>query len=231
MFVDTRLHISIRPSLEYKLPEAARAVKGTLVGDHGADSAIASLEACLQGLDHRMQKSAEPSEAETAADPTEVELRRMCAAVCTHLDEYLRHLSGDWSRHLAQVWSNMHRETDRLRKEMQYAKSVCTRYTQVNTELVEREFRNEVLRLEERLETTVRELRERPEPCGERPAELIAECAALKTAFPEAYGSIPTSRLLLVKTDFEQDVMVLEAVVAQDFVARTKRYVLPMAPQ
>ena len=228
VFVDTRLHISIRPSLEYKLPEAARAVKGALVGDHNSDAAIAALEVCLQDLDLETHTSQERSDANDLHS-TEIELRRMCAAVCTQLDEYLRHLSGEWSRHLAQVWSHVHRHIDRLHKELQYAKSVCARYTQINRNLVEREFRNEVLRLEEHLETTVREVRERPEPCGERPTALITECAALKTAFPEAYGSIPTQRLLLVKTEFERNVTSLEAAVAQDFVARVKRYVLPTA--
>ena len=73
-FVDTRLHISIRPSLEYKLPEAARAVKGALIGDHNSDAAIAALEACLQGLDLETHTGQERADANDLHS-TEIELR------------------------------------------------------------------------------------------------------------------------------------------------------------
>ena len=223
MFVDSRLHISVRPALEYKLPHAAQVIKGVILGDHASDLGCRALQDCLDDL-HKDP----PSEAldHDSITPTEVELRRMCTSVCTHMDEHLQRLSAEWQNHLALLWSNVQRGTDKLNKEVEYAKSVKNRYVHRNSAMVQREYRNELLRIESQLDELLQELRNRCEPSMERPSELCEECTLLKEVFPRAYGSIPTPDLVRIKRDFENNVFYLQKAVAEDFVSHAKAYLV-----
>lgn len=221
MFVDSRLHISVRPSLEYKLPHAANAIKGVILGDHQAGVAVSALKDCIDYVGTPSHSSVDEHE----VCQTEIDLRRLCTGVSTHMSEHLQRLSAEWKSHLALLWSNVQRTTDKLDKEVRYVKSVQTRYSHKAEAKVQRVCRNEFLRIETELDTCLSELRSRQEPTMDRPKELCDVCAQLKEAFPNAYGSMNTQALIRIKQDFEDEIRKLQAAVAEDFVAQTMTYV------
>ena len=60
MFVDTRLHIAVRPALEYQLPEAAVVVKACLLGDARREDALAALQSLLRDTCTRRTATSRP---------------------------------------------------------------------------------------------------------------------------------------------------------------------------
>ena len=212
MFVDTRLHIAVRPALEYRLPCAARAVVGALVGDRTREEALLALEECLEKEEEREEGD------EGGDDDRLVELRRLGARVCTHAHEHLQSLADAWREHLVASAAAVRRTTRALAQGVAEAREVRDRYLARARPTVEREFRLEMARLARELDTLVARVRDAPGPTCERPRALVEATHALKEAFAASYGTVPMVALMRAKAHFEHELVALQAPLAAAFV-------------
>lgn len=223
MFVDTRLHVSVRPSLEYKLPDAARVVRGALLGDGRHEDAIAALHGCLPEGPPPSTRAAdgEEEEALTRMFGEEDALHRQCARVCTHARDYLEQISSEWRAHLNATRLAVQRITRELDRQSKEAASVRRRYRERNPTVVDEEYRIELARLRAELDAELERLRAFPHPSVERPAALAESTHALKEAFANAYGTFATSRLTQLRAHFESEMDGMQHEVANEFVKCT----------
>lgn len=234
-FRDARLHIAVRPTLEYTLPAAANRVRDALLGDATTLEAVEALQQCLpseskdHGEDHGKEhdqlkgppgelKDAEHDEETTSSH--EVCLETRCARVCSHIHEYLQDLASHWTSHLTSTHVAIRRAVRRLETERAEAYKVHARYRTSNVEVVDQELRLELTRLRVDLERTLERVRNNPTPSCERTKLLTEASHELREAFAYAYGTMPTKDLLSLKRRFESDVTIVERRIAQDFVAR-----------
>ena len=211
MFVDTRLHIAVRPSLEYRLPDAARAVRLVLLGDAPAKEALSALHACVED-DEAYQSN---HDASLDDDPR---LAALSARVCTHAHEHLQELAAEWRAHLQRTRDAVRRATRDVAARVTEAGAVRARYLARAPRVVEDEYRKERARLARELEDAVAALRDAPVPQCARPPSLTRATDELKEAFAEAYGTAPTPRLMRCKAHFERELARVQRDVANDFV-------------
>lgn len=209
MYVDARLHISVRPVLEYRLPDAARAARTALLGDRAAHEALPVLESCLAPA--APPPSAPPPGADSA-------LLQLCARVYTHSHDYLHALASEWRKHLQHVADEVHRAAQATRRGVREADAVRARYAEAGGAAVEQEYRAEVARLSRALDTGLDAVRAAPAPSCARPEALSRAADELKDAFSAAYGRAPTAELMAVKAHFETEMARVEHLVAEDFV-------------
>ena len=209
MFVDTRLHIAVRPPLEYKLPHAGRSIASTLLGDRPIQEALDALEECLL-----------PSPAEPAAMERHGDFQCLCARVCTHTNEYLQWMADTWLQHIREYASNISHKTCELTNEYEEAGRVRRRYLARDPSMVEREYRQEVKRIQSALQNELHHARTTPHPQCERPDTLVKATNDLKEAFAQAYGTVPTETLQNIKVHFERELLELQRPIADHFVKR-----------
>lgn len=224
MFVDTRLHVSVRPSLEYKLPDAACTVRGVLLGDGKRDDAIAALHACLP--DRAPAASSPPDDDGLGNVFGEDAIHRLCARVCSHAHDYLTQLSSEWSAHLRSTHLAVRRVTRGIGRRRDDAVAVRARYRPRAPRMVDEEYRVELARLDGELDEALETLRATTTPAVERPAVLVEATHQLKEALANAYGVVATSRIAQIKATFEADMARMQHEVADDFV----KQVLPLLP-
>lgn len=208
MYVDARLHISVRPALEYRLPDAGRAVRAALLGDRAAKDALPVLEACLGA----------PPEPVPPPHSTDPALLQLCARVCTHSHDYLHALASAWRADVGHVADEVHRAVQATRRGVSEADAVRARYAGAAGGVVEQEYRAEVARLSRALDAALAVARAAPVPSCPRPAELTRAAEELKDAFSTAYGRASTADLMAVKAHFEAEIGRVEHLVAEDFV-------------
>lgn len=214
-FVDTRLHVAVRPALEYRLPDAARATKRVLLGEGTPQDAVAALQACVADDD----ASPHPRPYDECEDEDEAELQRLCAAVCTHVHEHLQSVAAAWRTALQEVHASARRVTRQVGARVQEAHEVRARHRARAPALVDREHRLELARLRRELDDTLLALAQRDDPAADRPAALVDATESLKRAFAFAYGgTVPTKRLVALKTRFEHELAAVQRSVAVPFV-------------
>ena len=237
-FGDARLHISVRPALEYTLPAAGARVRDALLGDATTLEAVEALQQCLPAEeaegpggvrpkvgadDEESSQRRKADEADTTSSHAELHLETRCARVCSHAHEYLQDLASRWAEHLTKAHVTVRRAVRRLGAERAEAHRVHARYRASNAEVVDQELRMELARLRVELDRTLERARAEALPSCERPAALTEATHELREAFANAYGTMPTRDLLALKRRFEADVAVVEQRLAQTFVARVAK--------
>ena len=105
--IDTRLHVTVRPALEYQLPHAARLAILALVGDVPTEDVLSALSAPPRPT---------PAHDEDDDDDDNViaMLKRQSACVCSHAQDYLEELAAHWRSHLTDVTARVRSEVHAL---------------------------------------------------------------------------------------------------------------------
>lgn len=218
-FTDTRLHVVVRPTLEYLLPQAYASVCSVLVGDYDVSHGYAALDT-LAELAVAPAPLGRESEVEAEV---EAELERLSAATCTHVAEYLAALHGEWRIYADGIARGARLSVKRITEDANRADAVWRMYRDRNTAVVDREHRAELQRLHQELHAARTSLRERALPTTQRSDELVSACERLKHAFSSAYQKTATANLLARKRAFEHSLRALQAPVAEEAMTHLRR--------
>ena len=211
MYVDARLHISVRPVLEYRLPDAARAARTALLGDRAAHEGPARARVLPRAPPR-------PRRRHRRLAPT-----RRCSSsargVYTHSHDYLHALASEWRKHLQHVADEVHRAAQATRRGVREADAVRRAVRRSGRRgPSSRSTARSVARLSRALDTGLDAVRAAPAPSCARPEALSRAADELKDAFSAAYGRAPTAELMAVKAHFETEMARVEHLVAEDFV-------------
>lgn len=212
-FVDTRLHVAVRPVLEYRIHEAGASARAALLGDIDRAAAVAALERCVVD-------TADAEEDSPAQDAELPDLRALSTRVLSDADEYLHGLAMEWVLHLEPLAGSVRRTVRRFEQDLEASRSVAERYRSRDPTTVDVELGREAARISQEMETVLDRLREAPVPVRSRPEALVQSSEALKEAFATAYGSHDTRKLLSEKRAFERGLVDLQRPIASDFVEK-----------
>ena len=220
MFTDSRLHVSVRPCLEYKIPEMCMIVRDIIVGDRDKRDLVVICEQCLLDV-----KSVDIRYVDID-DQLAQELRQMCTLVCSQVDEYLRHLSASWKAHIDSIYSTVKSKTSELQSEANNACHVSNYYSKkVSSDIVLKEYRKELRRLKNDLNSMLSEMRMRPTPSIQRPDELVQSTQTLRDMFANLYGRMSTKDIITLKQDFENQMSNIQFRIATRFIEQLLSYI------
>jgi len=221
MFVDTRLHISVRPYLEYVIPDTGLVIRNVLLGDCSRAEALAALERCSK---YDTDRETPLSQFNTDDDSLN-EIHMLAVRVCTHTNEYVETLKHAWIEYVSSVSTAVRRETRSLNDEAITAKAVYDRYRSVAPDVVETEYRQEVQRISVTLDHIVNKYRELKPPNIERPSSLVDATNELKECFSNAYRQVHTRELIKLKSIFEAHMLDIQRPIAASFLKRMIKFV------
>lgn len=215
-FVDVRLHVAVRPRLEYMIPELSSDVRAYLLGDRDRHCAIHALDELAGAfLEAKDAPDAASLHEEAEAWAQQPSLQRASARVCTHACDYLTALADAWADLLARVAQAVRDEERAVRAALAAASRDGGRA--------------HVARLAQQLEAFLAECRERTPSVTARPQELVQASAELKEAFATSYGTVPTNTLVRLKAAFERELRAVQRPVAKAFLARVRKLIPPPA--
>lgn len=216
-FVDVRLHFSVRPVLEYVIPDTARIVKAYILGDLDKTEAFVALDACEVAVRCAADRSpAEEHEAEEEMAP----LRACVLTTLSLVHDYLTDLVAVWKEHLTTVHAHVSRSVRALDEECYVAMQRKDRYVKGGHKaLAHEEYKREMSRIKTLLHASLQRLREEEDPVMPRPAALMPACDELRNAFANAYGKVPTKRLIAYKITVEATLLAMQRDIASDFLA------------
>ena len=216
-FTDTRLHVVVRPTLEYLLPQAYASVCSVLVGDYDVSHGYAALDS-LAELAVAPAPLGRESEVEAEV---EAELERLSAAMRAWPST--SPLRGEWRIYADGIARGARLSVKRITEDANRADAVWRMYRDRNTAVVDREHRAELQRLHQELHAARTSLRERALPTTQRSDELVSACERLKHAFSSAYQKTATANLLARKRAFEHSLRALQAPVAEEAMTHLRR--------
>ena len=208
-FIDTRLHISVRPRLEYLIPEVGLAVRRCLLGDITMNEALSKLELCTF-------EDVSPPEEED--DVSLQSLRSHMSATVSLIHDYLCDIVSQWKEHLTITQSHVTRIVHTYSEERLSALRARKQYRPRNPHMVDEEFAREIERIRSSLNESLDRVRETKEPNPQRPSPLVESCEALRVMAAESYGTIPTKKIMHLKRNFEVEIVELQRETAKDFV-------------
>lgn len=213
-FVDTRLHIAVRPYLEYVIPELSLVVRDTLLGDVSAKETLQRLGSMKRAVPEDEYGSG------GAHTPPLEELSAHCTRVLTHAVDHVKHMETMWVDFLTRVANGVRHEMRSIQYDMAAAKDVHRRYKQKKPDVVEAAYRREMLALQRRLDECLHTYRVADAPVCERPEALRVASDGLREAFANAYGEHSTRDLVRLKMSFEAQLLALQSDTADSFVGR-----------
>lgn len=205
-FVDSRLYVSVRPELEYRLVEVGERCVRYIVGDDAQPP--------------ELTKVAAP---ESVAHDDVVELRDLyaeCMRVCSMTEEYLRGMEMEWVEFLSRLHRGFHAEMQAVQRELRAVRRVRASYRDRDPTLVDAEYQRELAILRERVDETVARFRATEPPRVARSAELRDATMALRAAFSSRYGHVDTRDLARARTHFEREMQRAQHGVSVSFDAR-----------
>lgn len=208
-YVDTRLYISVRPILEYTLPHAAGIIVRGLLGDVAADESFAALKECGAVLCPAHGKGLGDLAEEEDDIP---EIRAAMVRTLAQVHSYLGLVSDAWKEKLRSLHGEVWRTVAQLKDERRAA------YRRREATKDERGFEDEVERIRCSMDDFLHRIRREGNVYMERPKALDESCAALRGTFADCYGKAPTKRLLVLRSAFEYDLLLLQKKIADDFV-------------
>lgn len=232
-FVDVRLHVPVRPTLEYSIPAVARTVKDCLLGDTTLALTLPSLEACVVSGPHaRGRGTTTGGDRSDQGDPVSrdgryqsnhrddevvVHLQAAMSNTLSLVHEYLVDLSEAWKTYLKTTHAHVTRVVRVCDDEFRLVVGVRPRRDARRLRAVGDDVSHEVQRLRSKLEESLGRIRDSTEPTTPRPEPLITACEQLRSLFSSAYGRVPTRRLLRLKESFEDDLDRTQMGISEDF--------------
>lgn len=207
MFVDTRLYMSVRPTLEYLIIQAGQQCVARLVGDDESDQTFTNVT-----LGRGTSKSFA-----SLNEPRLDDICSLCMSVCSMTEEYLRNMEMEWIEFITRIHSGMHSELRVVRTEMDKVIHVRERYKHVNNVHVRVEIASEIKALQDRMEHILHRYRTAECPRVPRSKELLTESVRLRSDFGALYGSVPTQTLTSLKEIFDEEMLKLQETVSRSF--------------
>lgn len=192
-FFDTRLYLSIRPRLEYLIPETSRYVIRALLGDDDETLLEHVCKTCSFEVKHRIS---------IIADDTVIrDLYTLMNDVISMLEDYIAKINEDWKTYITKIRFQVVTLVNNLNQERK-RNITKLRKSELNT----------------KMNLTLDRLRNEIEPHHNRSPYLEEKCNILKQKFCAAYGSTETKSLILLKSLFEIDLHNIQVSIAQNFI-------------
>lgn len=213
-FVDARLYMTVRPPLEYMIPETASCVVRFILGEVSLANVNNALDKCLIPSCERILTN----EPHSRSNKLYNEIRQHCSITCSHTQEYLRLLSHVWVEHIHRISSLMRGTLKDLETKRAEAYTVYEKYKKNNPKLIAGEYKKELFRLEKELNQKIDELRNTQCPVVKRTSELEDASTELKQLFAMSYGNMSTNKLVGLKQMFEAEMQATQSEIALQFV-------------
>lgn len=198
-FIDTRLHVSVRPELEYVVLELGMRVRDALFGDATVSSALESITLYNDetlvceippNIDHLLNNH--------STESVVVDLKLHMNQVHSLVREYLLDGIMMWVQYLKQLKTNILHAVARCKQERHdifnyydTRKSTCHQMIA------------EIRRVQEDLDTVLNRIRAVVVPVMCRSEQLQMECRLLRDAFISCKGVVPTESIIQVRSAFE----------------------------
>ena len=198
--MDTRLYISVRPFLEYEIPDVAHVVHDALLGD----VPVAQAKREVQRLKETPACTGERI-APSSMDNDVGDLSAHCMRVVNHAVEHVRQLEREWVEFLRRVSTGLRKETRSIRRDASEAQRIYERYNAMHPAITAREFQNERNALQRRLDDAVEAYRTAAPPSVPRPEALRVASQDPREAFANAYGRVSTRTLMALRQHFESE--------------------------
>lgn len=213
-FVDARLYITIRPTLEYRIIEVGQNVMSQMVGDDDGKS-MEFTNVTGNGV-----------QAESVSSFTSItDLDSLCSlsmSVCSMTEEYLRSMEMEWIEFLTRIHSGIRNELRVVRKKIEHVQRLRERYRGIRNVEVDEEISNEMYRLHDQVEAILDRYRGAEIPQVRRSEELRVATTRLRCEFGGMYGVVPTKTLARVKCTFEGEMASIQEVISRSFDRRLK---------
>lgn len=211
-FVDTRLYISVRPFLEYEIPDVSQTVYKALIGD-------VDVEVARQEVD-RLSKT-KLCHVEQVAPPRAIgDLNSHCMRVVNYAIEHVKQIEREWIEFLRRTSDGIRHETRLIRNDIEEVRRVYERYRPMHPEIAEREFRKEMFALQTRLNEVVDTYRALSVPVVQRSERLRTSTNELRESFAAAYGREHTASLMNVRQYFESELATTQSHIVKSFCKR-----------
>lgn len=213
-FVDTRLYISVRPFLEYEIPEVSHIVYKAIIGDVTVDAAKQEVERLSNTKLCRV---------ECVSPPRAIrDLNSHCMRVVNYAIEHVKQIEREWIDFLRRTTDGVRNETRAIHRDMEEVRQVYERYRSLHSRIAEREFTNEMMTLQRRLDTVVETYRGLNLPVVQRSDDLRTATNELRESFALAYGREHTSSLMSLRQYFESELATTQSHIVKSFCKRCR---------
>lgn len=208
-FIDTRLFITVRPYLEYAIPDTAMTVVSCLLGDHTSEYAHQKIDS-LRNTPLYKSERIECPEGMT-------ELLSHCMRVVNYAIEHVKQVEVDWIDYMQRICNGVQHEIRGIKQDMKEIDAVYKRYRVINKTIADREYRLERMKLQRRMDDTLNAYRQSTPPNVERAPSLRKSTYELREAFANAYGTVDTRRLMILRQYFEWELTHLQTDILESF--------------
>lgn len=213
-FVDTRLYISVRPFLEYEIPDVAQAVHRALIGD-------TSVECAKQEIDRL--SNTRLCLADHVPPPRALgDLGSHCMRVVNYAIEHVKQVEREWVDFLRRIADGIRHETRSIHADLQEVRQVYERYRCVNARIADREYRTEMSVLHKRLNDVIESYRTATLPVVPRSEVLKTSTNELRESFATAYGREHTTTLMTLRQHFESELATTQTHIVKSFCRRCR---------
>ena len=227
MFIDTRVHVTVRPVLEYKIPEVGKVVVSYVLGDttfEEAESAYLSIEKEVEDISVNSLSTGE----ESISSEVGSELLPKSSLVCGLVEEYLEAITSSWCEYVQRMSMGVRREVGSISTSLEDAKKEVERVTQLCNTEKEREkvrkiYRETVFDTKVRLESCVCAYRDSPPPQIERSQSLINGISDLKGSVSSLSGRVRSKDLVSFRNEFETSMASIQVKVASRFLGVVRK--------
>lgn len=213
-FVDARLYITIRPTLEYRIIEVGQHAIANMVGDDEGDVEFTNITIGKRGGGDGVTSYTSVKDLDTVCS--------LCMSVCSMTEEYLRSMEMEWLELLARIHTGLRNELRSIRKNIDHVRRVRERYKCLHNVEVNEEVANELSRLQEQVEEVLDRYRAVEAPRVRRSEELRGATVRLRSEFGAMYGRVPTKTLASVKHAFEGEMESIQESISRSFDRRLK---------
>jgi hypothetical protein len=211
-FIDTRLFISVRPFLEYAIPETVSVVVSCLLGDIPKQTALDAVQKLKNTPLCKHDRVQEPSHMK--------HLQSHCMRVVNYAVEYVKQVEINWVEYMQRLAAGVKHEIRCIRRDADEAKEVYRRYRKTNACICDREYAREMRQLQRRVEDCINSYRTMECPKTERGEPLRQSTHELREAFASAYGQVNTTKLMTLRQCFESELAHMQADILESFCAR-----------
>lgn len=209
-FVDCRCYIAVRPALEYKIPEASKAVMDALVGEATVESALMRVdEACA---------APESVTGATLSLPDDIET--LTEEVCIHIKDYLHALQRSWIEFLKRFDSGLRKEIALIETKASNLKRMYHRDRSMPSD----EYRRRMMQMHAMTREVCLRYKTLDQPRPERPDALAIAAGTLRAEFANMYGTVPTHALLEYKRCIDERIAATQIPVAGAFGTQVRSF-------